>query len=378
MLKIFSIFFWVVAVGQISCTTTKPVSRVDKSRNQVIVYSSGDTRSTMTLKTEDSHYADVIDDLEEKNKSKYDENSTLNLANVYLIEGKLDQAERLTRQVLRKNLKSKNANKLMAQVFLKRGQVDLANIILSNLGGENSRDSEIINMVAQVNLAKDNKDEAVRLLRKAIKVNSKDVAARMNLGVLLLAYRQVDGASIQFERVLKLIPDHSDAKLHLAIIRGIRGDHRRAGEVYDEILDKHKNNELALYNSAVTSEKQAKYSDAVAKLEKFLRVEEANPDDVESVLVMLDTIQSKQRANGKIVDNSEIRRLAEELKTKKSSAAPKPIARVTDEKTVAKDPQPKKPTVEANKPLEQPKNKEKVEEKDELEREIDQLEALLK
>ena len=88
--------------------------------------------------------------------------------------------------------------------------------------GSKSKDSDVLNIRALVELRNGNKALAKELFKRAIKIDPGNIAARMNLGVLLLKYRQIGGASVQFERVLKIMPHHQDARLHIAIIKASR------------------------------------------------------------------------------------------------------------------------------------------------------------
>ena len=108
----------------------------------------------------------------------------------------------------------------------------MTEIILNGLGKKAKKDSVALNLKALIALRNDRPSLGMFFFKEALKYNLVDVAARMNLGVLYVYYRQIDQASIQFERVLKLMPEHMDAKLHLAVVRSSRGQVEIAEKLY--------------------------------------------------------------------------------------------------------------------------------------------------
>ncbi len=185
-----------------ACKTTQGnVANVDKARGEVELYSAGDKRTTLdepakleevkhTEKRLKAHLRKNRDDIE----------SLISLAQVQVVLGDLESAEKNCKTALRRDLKNKDARKVLAQISMRRGNHDLAAIFLSGVGGSSSKDSGVLNMLALIELEKANNSAAMALFKRAIKVNPTDLAARMNLGVLLLKYRQLAQDPLQAAR----------------------------------------------------------------------------------------------------------------------------------------------------------------------------------
>ncbi len=76
-------------------------------------------------------------------------------------------------------------------------------------------------------MRRDQLDEAYSLLQKVLELEADNVALRMNLGIINLKFRQMDEAAKQFQTVLKAMPNHADAKLHLGITKAYAGKYKK-------------------------------------------------------------------------------------------------------------------------------------------------------
>ena len=172
---------------------------VDKDRRELAVYSSGDIRSTL----EESENIEVIQRIEEGikqhlKKNRRDIPAILALAQVQVALGKLKSAEKNCRTALRLDARNKAPRIILAQIALRRGNFDLASIFLESVGGAKSKDNVVLNMLALIELNRGNNTLAMSLFRNAAMQDSNDIAARMNLGVLLLKHRMLNQAAIEF------------------------------------------------------------------------------------------------------------------------------------------------------------------------------------
>jgi Tfp pilus assembly protein PilF len=313
------IFTFMIAVGHIAaCTTTGRIASVDKSKKRIVIQSTDD--ETSALNTQNT--ASLIDRsiaIQEKLVRRNPRNidALINLSQLKIAKMDLKGAEQTIRKALMIDLKNRLAKKILAEIYLRRKNYDMAQVIINGLGGMNSKDSDIANMQAMISYSLGMKGEALVQFKEAIDLDPKNVASRMNLGVLYLNYRQIKNASVQFERVLKIMPDHADAKLHLAVIAATRGNHDEAEQVYRAILRDSKENPLALFNYAALERNRKNFSGAIDTLKRYLDTKYAKQSDNRDAYALIDDIRkSQQEANTKVSD-AEINALATQISNMK-------------------------------------------------------------
>ena len=295
-----------------SCRTTEPqAASIDRSRGEVAFYSSGDKRTTLDEPDKQEQLRAVVARLKAQLKSnRNDVDALISLSRAQVALGDLENAEKNCRTVLRIDLKNPEAKKTMAEIAMRRGNNDLAAIFLTGIGGTGSKDSSVLNMLAMIELGHGNNAGAMALFKRAISLNPGDLAARMNLGVLLLKYRQLDQAAVEFERVLRAAPGHTDAKLHLAVIKAARGEVGQAEVMLKDVLKGDEGNPLALFNLAVVLRDQGKYDDAMDTLKSYLKAARGKAKDSDKVMALIDDIQKRQAANGERVSDEDIQAMA--------------------------------------------------------------------
>ena len=146
--------------------------------------------------------------------------------------------------------------------------------------------------------------------------------------VLLLKYRQLDQAAVEFERVLKSVPTHSDAKIHLAIIKSARGQRDEAESMYKQVLELDDQNPLALYNLAVLQKETGHYAEALTNLKTYLRGTRGKSNDTEQVLALIDGIQHQQASRGEKLSDDDIESMA--VAARNIPATSQPTAKVAN------------------------------------------------
>lgn len=319
------------------CQTTKDgMVKVNKDRGELTFYSAGDDR---TATPDPRTYVPLKETEKVLNqnlaKNGNDITSLLGLAQVAIIQDKLDVAENYCKAALRKDLKNPEAKKTLAEIALRRGNPTLASIILNGVGGVESKDSQVLNMLAIVEYEKGNNAASYALFQKALEMNANDIAVRMNLGVLHLKYRQLQAAAVQFERVLKTVPGQKDAELHLAIIKAARGQISEAENIYDRILSEKKFNPLALYNYAVLQAKSTRYHDALEVIKTYLSTKPTAAEANEA-FALIDEIQRQQAARGEKIkiSDDEIKSLAAKVQKQNDEKERQKVA----SKTAAEQP----------------------------------------
>ena len=89
---------------------------------------------------------------------------------------------------------------------------------------------------------------------KSLTLNSKDLSVRHHLATLFTALGRRKDAESELLYILELDPEHSSAKLDLAIHSLAKGQARKALDPLDEVLEKEPENTRALFYRAVIME----------------------------------------------------------------------------------------------------------------------------
>ena len=303
-----------------SCQTLETGGKVvDSNRKEVIISSNGDDRSALPQGRKDTSLTKARERLEAHVKtSPKDLKALLSLAELQLAQDNLAEAETTSRRVLLLDVKSQDARRVLAQIAIRRNNYDMAMIFLTALGGEQSKESSVLNMLGLVAFNRQDNGEAMRMWKQALNLNPGDISVRMNMGVLYLKNRLLAQASTQFERVLKVAPNHQDARLHLAIIDAARGKNKEAIETYKSILTQDATNQLVLFNLAAAQKNVGQFDEALENLKKFIKISPETSENTNQAFAMIDDINNLKLAKGEKVSDEDLVALAQELATRKS------------------------------------------------------------
>ncbi len=300
----------------VSCqTTNSKISRVDRDRGQVTLYSTKASPTAMPSPKSNKSIKNTITALKQEiKKNPKNKESFLDLAKLHLVREEFKSAKKYASKALEQDLKGVEAKKILAKVAYRNKNYNLASIIINNIGGVNSKDSEIINLMALLAVQKSKTSQAKALFNKAIELNSRDLAARMNLGILLMNHHQVRQAGIEFERVLRIFPENLDAIMYSAIVDTAAGAYEKAENKFDKVLDESPKNPVALYNSAVMYNRMDKRDKALVNLRKFLKTPMAKRSSVDSVFALIDEIKDAKARKGKSpITDEEVQALAKDI-----------------------------------------------------------------
>ena len=303
-----------------SCQTLETGGKVvDSNRKEVIISSNGDDRSALPQGRKDTSLTKARERLEAHIKtSPKDLKALLSLAELQLAQDNLAEAETTSRRVLLLDVKNQDARRVLAQIAIRRNNYDMAMIFLTALGGEQSKESSVLNMLGLVAFNRQDNGEAMRMWKQALNLNPGDISVRMNMGVLYLKNRLLAQASTQFERVLKVAPNHQDARLHLAIIDAARGKNKEAIETYKSILTQDATNQLVVFNLAAAQKNVGQFDEALENLKKFIKISPETSENTSQAFAMIDDINNLKLAKGEKVSDEDLVALAQELATRKS------------------------------------------------------------
>lgn len=298
-----------------SCQTAESGAKVvDRNRGEIVISTPVNSLSAMPEGSKDASITKAREKLERNLKdNSRDAQNLVSLAQLQLAQDKVAEAEETARKVLLIDTKNQGARKVLAQSAIKRQKHDLALIFLSALGGEASKDSDVFNMLGMIALSRSDNDEAMRLWKHALTLNPGDISVRMNLGVMYLKNRLFSQASTQFERVLKIAPNHQDAKLHLGIIEMTRGKNLDAQEAFKAVLAQDKTNKLALFNLAVAQKNLGQYEESISTLKRYIKASPSKTEHTDQAFAMIDDINAVLAANNQKVSDEDLQSLAGEL-----------------------------------------------------------------
>jgi len=119
--------------------------------------------------------------------------------------------------------------------------------------------------------------KSLKYYRRALKLNPKNIRARINLGVALAALGQAKAAEHAFRNVLKLDPANGEALNNLASIYGRAGRLTEATRMYEELLRSQPDNASAHLNLGWTYYSMGKLDEAEERFRKVIRLEPNSP-----------------------------------------------------------------------------------------------------
>src|SRR5690606_32257414 len=113
-----------VVLGQFGCRATAPTVHVNKQRQEITVFSATDGNSALADPRDSSKVSDSAAVIQERLKKDPDNVGLLiDLANIYLLQGKLKEARETCRRALAHDLKNVTARKLLGKVELEGGNI---------------------------------------------------------------------------------------------------------------------------------------------------------------------------------------------------------------------------------------------------------------
>ncbi len=138
--------------------------------------------------------------------------------------GRLDEAERLFRQVLAVNPRHADSLHLLGVIAYQTGRHDLAVDMIRKAIVINPREASLHSNLGNLLKEQGRLDEAVACYRKAVELKPNFSEALNNLGNALRAQKQLDEAVASYHRALELRPDDPEAHYNLAMALLARGD----------------------------------------------------------------------------------------------------------------------------------------------------------
>ena len=161
-------------------------------------------------------------------------------------------AMKSVRNALKDDSTNANAYDILAQIYYDLGRYKLALLVadagLSELDAEHTG---LWTTQGLIQLKMDDVIKAVRSFQKAVDLDPKNFAARLNLGLITFNYRDYEKSYQLLSEAVKLRPNHVEAVISHAVAARTLKRYDEARRGYNKVLELSPNHPGALFNIAV-------------------------------------------------------------------------------------------------------------------------------
>jgi predicted O-linked N-acetylglucosamine transferase (SPINDLY family) len=192
--------------------------------------------------------------------------------------GRLDQAERLYRQILEIAPNHPDSLHLLGVLAHQVGRNDIAIDLIGKAIAVKEGVPAFYNNIGEALRVSGRLDEAIGRYRQALALTPDDPDLFNNLGLAFQAQGRLDEAVAHYTRALSLQPDDSRVLNNLGNALKDQGRLDEALDRYRQALRVRPDDPDALYNSALTLQAQGRLDDAIARYLRTLRVKPAYPE----------------------------------------------------------------------------------------------------
>lgn len=187
------------------------------------------------------------------------------------VEGRLQEAEKLYRDVLAEVPDHPDAHNLLAHINHRRGD-HLQALYHANQAIGRSRNAQYLNTRGTVFIGMGRLQEAASDLRAALKISQDLGDAHSNLAIVYRKLNEYRKAVEHGRRSVELMPMSGDAWVNLGVAQQDSGDHEGALESYRRALEAVPNSILAAANIARLTYMRGHFAEAVESLEATYRL----------------------------------------------------------------------------------------------------------
>ncbi len=193
-------------------------------------------------------------------------------------KGRLDEAQRLYREVLKKDPKNPDAWHLWGMTLFSANEFESAIECLQHTLTLTPNQPDVLANLGVVHRAAGNLEDARRVLEQAVGIPPELANSFSNLGTVYMELGRIEDAETQFEKALSIDSDSKLAAMNLGNLWQDQHRHLDAENVYRSLLRQHPNDALLLNNLGESLRNQGKWEQAVEVLDRAIRVV---PDSVE-------------------------------------------------------------------------------------------------
>lgn len=346
-----------------SCASTNAkVSEISKDGAELTLHVSADANS-------------IIGKFPEKEAKKVKEsivsNKTLStamllsVAELSVLSGQLEEAEKEARSQLKVNTKQVSPYKTLMKTAILRNKPAEALLVAKNGLALSAKDPDLLALQGVAFFMLNDILSARESWRMALKFDPEHIPSLMNMGVLYFHNRSIAFAGKSFEKVLRQQSNHVDAQLGKALVLSLQGQHEEGKTILTQLAEKFPKNHLVIYNLAVIEKERFQNAKAaLGWIEKYVSVAKVDRSLMERAMTMRQELREELKKKDKVTDE-DIRSLAKEKSktveaeqtaeapnptVQKQAAAPRPVAPAPAPKPATPPPAPApeaaKPTVQ--------------------------------
>jgi Flp pilus assembly protein TadD len=139
----------------------------------------------------------------------------------------------------------------LAMHYLRKGHVALAKTLLQRAYVGHEKSASLRNNLGLIYLAEGDLQSAILTFKEALSLDSHLASAAANLGSIYAKYGDYDRALPLLEIAYRANISDLGVANDLAVCLGVKGDRKRAEEIYDKMLGQEPQNTNTLYNYAI-------------------------------------------------------------------------------------------------------------------------------
>lgn len=158
------------------------------------------------------------------------------IAELYVVVGRVDEAERTARKVLRRDERFVPAMIALARASLARGRRELADSMLEQASAVDADQPDVHFMRGQAFERDGRLLDALQAYRRAVELRPEHAEARMALGVRALASGNYEEAREHLEATASLVPTLVAVRLNLGDAYRANRQWKKAKQTFDEAL----------------------------------------------------------------------------------------------------------------------------------------------
>ena len=218
----------------------------------------------------------------------------IKLAEMAFKRNKIDAAEAIVSEILRKDSRNANALKVRASVRIVRGQLDLAIIDLQQALNDQPRSTELISLLALAYERNGSMMLADRQYTDAIRISNFDSKVGLNYVNFLLRRGNVDRAEQFLTELSKRSPKNLDVLSALARVELGRGDWAGAQAVAESIRNTDSGRNIADQVLGTALLGQRKYEESIAVFQSAVN---ASPSAVQPMISLVHALVRAQKTD---------------------------------------------------------------------------------
>lgn len=234
--------------------------------------------------------------------------------------GDTDAAMVEAQAILRHDPKNASVYRNMSGIYYSQGNLGMSLLCAEKALELNDGQPSIYNNRALTFLQQDNEPKAIENLKTAIKLDSKNYEANLNLGFIALNSGDYHLAHTSFTAALETQDSSVDAMIGLAVAnRGLK-DYPAADKLYAQVIEADPKNNIVYFNAAILHERYTRnFKQALKYLQAYVdsHAGQISPDDV--VFDRIERVNKAQAAEAERKRKEDERKREEEERKRRNT-----------------------------------------------------------